>query len=111
MRAFLKSIYLFAKQRSYIPAPDWKQDDETNLRLFMQTPTGKKLHATLVNSSFEQDRWATLQSRNVEHAAGFACGWRSCIAHFESLTGAPPDEEQHETEASKGAESLEHLHP
>jgi|GEM_PF-5193584 len=111
MRRFLKSLFLFSRTRPFTDKAQWSSDDEAALRAFFNTPTGQRLHANMVNSSFEQDRWATLQSRNVEHAAGFACGWRACVAHLEAFTGVPPDEEQDKAEATKGAESLEHLHP
>ena len=111
MKRFLKELFYFLKQRSYVDRPEWNAVDEELLRSFLSSARGRKLHKMLVYASQEQDRWATLQTKDSLHAAGFACGWRACVAHLEVLAGAPPDESKSEDGVNKGAAELDHLNP
>ena len=82
---FLQVCWLAASRPSLTVDFSWNTADEAELRAFLAKPAGAKLAAQLQRSIADQNDWASDQTRDCVHAAGYALGWKSCARMVISI--------------------------
>lgn len=109
MTRWLSELKLFLKFRSNRVNPvQWEEVDRVALERFFDTDTGKKLISFMAFESYNQDRQATCNTKDIQWACGAAVGFRICMAVLTNLSvgGPTPAEQQKPQSAGDRATAL-----
>lgn len=81
-------MMIFARFQAWVEAAGWEREDATVLAQFLQSRTGKRLSAALLNMALRQQASALARTSGLEFEAGYCNGQRSVLAAMESLADA-----------------------
>ena len=115
IRRFLRTLRFLLRVYSWTQVPDWEQEDADNLKLFLESPVGKKLALRLRNASLRHNASA-VQDANI-HRCGIAAGYMLCLSDLSALCifGEPEPQsgnlQPEELDQEGEAEFLERLSP
>ena len=112
MRKFLRELAVWKEALGAVvhwrQDPDWTAEDRAKLAQFLASPTGRKLDVLMINQSIEQDRLATLNTKNLTWCCGYAGGFRGAWATTKVLSATDQPEEVETTAEDSGELSDAH---
>lgn len=78
-------MMIFARYQEWVEPVRWDKEDQAVLLSFIQSGTGKKLMASLVNMHLRQQASSLTKTGGLEFEAGYCNGQRSVLAAIEAL--------------------------
>lgn len=105
----IKEMLAFLKFRAdRINPVEWNEGDRVALEAYLQSDSGKKLLSFMAFESYNQDRQATCQTKDLPWACGCAVGFRIAVAVMTNLSvgGPTPANETKPQSAGERATAL-----
>ncbi len=96
---FLKAMVIFARHQAWVDEPRWEKKDSLALFAFMDTPTGSRLRAMLLNTVLRQQANALNTTGRLVYEAGYCAGQKGLVAAIEALADKNQFTEQGDTDA------------
>ena len=80
---FWRTLRFLLRYYQWTQPPDWEKGDAENLKIFLESPVGKKLALRLRNASLRHNAGA-VQDGTI-HRCGIAAGYMLCLSDFSAL--------------------------
>ena len=89
----------------------WTKGNTDDLRMFFETPTGKKLSRKIKNLIAETNAYAVQRPKDIQHNAGIARGYQELGSHIFSWSATfQPQMEEYEGQGDEtGLDNLANL--
>lgn len=78
----IRSAWRYTKLLPWTETPAWEAADAAELAAFLNTPTGSRLKASMVNLVLRQQERALSDPRHLEYEAGFVSGQKAMLTHL-----------------------------
>lgn len=82
---FIRAALLFARHQAWVDAPVWTAEDAAALTAFLDTNTGNKLKASLLNMTMRQQAAALSSTKDLKFEAGFCTGQKATIMAITAM--------------------------
>lgn len=82
---YIRSMLLFARNQAWVDAPKWLPEDAAELTAFLDSPSGARFKAVLINLVLRQQASALSRTSGLEYEAGFCTGQKALVAAIEGM--------------------------